>query len=66
MNWCARQDLNPHPLGMGPKPIASAYSATGAHIFFNSLFAVKIKIFNCYTEAALPKPTRLPILPEVC
>ena len=28
--WCARQELNLHPLGLEPKSSASASSATGA------------------------------------
>ncbi len=32
--WCARQESNLHPEGSGPKPDASASSATGAHLLF--------------------------------
>ena len=35
--WCARQELNLHPEGPGPKPGASASSATGAFLYFNSI-----------------------------
>ena len=35
--WCARQELNLHPEGPGPKPGASASSAAGAFLYFNSI-----------------------------
>ena len=62
--WCARQDLNPHPLGMGPKPIASAYSATGAHLFFNSFSLWKSKYLIVTPRYRYLNPSRLPIPPR--
>ena len=61
--WCARQDLNPHPLGMGPKPIASAYSATGAHIFFNSFSLWKSKYLIVTPRQRYLNLVRLPVPP---